>query len=298
MKAIIFGGSGFLGSYVADALSDAKYEVTIFDKTKSPYLRKDQKMVVCDMLDADKVANALEGSSIVYNFAGIADMDEAKRSPVDTVKNNILGNTIVLDAAVKCGVKRFVFASTVYVYSSRGSFYRSSKQACESIIENYYEIYKLPYTILRYGSLYGPRADKNNWISQVLKQALEGKNITRFGDGEELREYIHVKDAARLSVEILAKEYENENIIISGPQPMKIKDLLIMIKEMLGDKIDIEFKSLEAKGCSYDPSLHYEITPYSFSPKIGKKLVSRYYLDMGQGLLELMSELSKETVRA
>ncbi len=298
MKVVVFGGSGFLGSHVADALSEARYDVTIFDRVYSPYLRKDQNMAVGDILEEDNVKKVMEGCSAVYNFAGIADMDEAKRSPLYTVRDNILGNTIILEAAVKNAVKRFIFASTVYVYSTKGSFYRSSKQACELIIESYREIHGLPYTILRYGSLYGPRADENNWISKILKEALEERRISRFGDGEELREYIHVKDAARLSVEVLASEYENENVIISGPQQMKIKDLLTMIAEMLGNNVKIEYKDTDDKTCPYDPSLHYEITPYSFNPKIGKKLISRYYLDMGQGILDLLKDISKDKVRS
>lgn len=291
MKAIVFGGSGFLGSHVADTLSNAKHDVVIFDKTHSPYLRDDQKMVIGDILDPGSVLSAMKGCSLVYHFAGIADMDDAKQSPLDTVKNNILGTAILLDASVKTGVNRFIFASTVYVYSDKGSFYRSSKQACELLIENYKEVYGLSYTVARYASLYGPRADKNNWISGVLRQALEDRKITRYGDGEELREYIHVIDAARLSVEILSDEYENENVIISGHQPLKIKDLLTMLKEILGGGIEIEYKDADDKDCPYDQSLHYEITPYSFSPKIGKKLVSRHYLDMGQGILDLLKDI-------
>lgn len=293
MKAIVFGGSGFLGSHVADALVDAGYKVTVYDKKPSLYLdKKKQNMVIGDVLDVEKVSRAMKDCPVVYNFSGIADMDEAKVSPLDTVKNNILGNAIILEEAVKNKIKRFVFASTVYVYSQKGSFYRSSKQACELLIDNYGEMFGLPYTILRFGSLYGPRSKENNWICRILKEALEKGKISRFGDGEELREYIHVKDAARISVEILAKDYINENVIISGQQAIKIKDLLVMIKEMLGNKIKIEYKKPESKKCPYDHSLHYEITPYSFSPKIGKKLIGRHYLDMGQGILEMLREIS------
>ena len=113
----------------------------------------------------------------MYNFAGIADLEKAKEKPIRTVETNILGNTIILDSCSENGIKRFVFASSLYVYSKAGSFYRSSKQACELIIENYHEEYCLPYTILRYGSLYGPRADENNWIYKVLNQALTESKI-------------------------------------------------------------------------------------------------------------------------
>jgi UDP-glucose 4-epimerase len=184
-------------------------------------------------------------------------------------------------------VKRFVFASTVYVYSDAGSFYRSSKQACELIIENYHEVFGLPYTILRYGSLYGPRAGETNWVYKTLKQAVTEGKITRYGDGEEIREYIQVEDAARCSVMILAKEFENQSVIITGYQPIRVKDIMIMIREMLGNKIELEFLPT-------DSSLHYEITPYIFNPKVARRFISNSYLDLGQGLLQCLEEIYKK----
>jgi UDP-glucose 4-epimerase len=287
MKAIVFGGSGFLGSHVADFLTKTGYNVTIYDIIKSPFLQKGQNMIVGNILDARAVRNAVQGCDVVYNFAGIADLEKAKEKPLKTVEINILGNTTILDACREHGVRRFVFASSLYVYSKTGSFYRSSKQACELIIENYFEEFGVPYTILRYGSLYGPRADENNWVYRTLTQAITNGKITRYGDGEELREYIHVEDAARCSVDILSDEYKNEYVIITGYQQMKIKDMMTMINEMLGNRIELEF--LPAKS-----NLHYEITPYSFSPKIAKKYVSKYYLDIGQGILQCLEDVYKK----
>lgn len=287
MKAVVFGGSGFLGSHVADALTKVGYKVTIYDLQKSKYLQKTQKMIVGSILDESAVKNAVKGADVVYNFAAIADMDDANKKPVETVKNNILGNTIILEASKSNKIKRFVFASTLYVYSDTGAFYRSSKQSCELIIENYNELFALPYTILRYGSLYGPRCDERNYIYKILKQAVTEGKITSFGEGEDLREYIHVEDAARCSVEILSKEFENQYVIITGNQPMRRKDLLKMIKEILGNKIDLEFLPKESK-------LHYEITPYSFCPKVAKKFIGKYHLDMGQGLLQCIHEIYKQ----
>ena len=138
MKAIVFGGSGFLGSHVADALTSAGYETTVFDVKASPYLQKNQRIITGNILDKEAVSKAIAGCDVVYNFAGMADIQEAHDKPLETVENNIIGNTIILEACRQHRVKRFVFASTVYVYSDAGSFYRSSKQACELIIENYH----------------------------------------------------------------------------------------------------------------------------------------------------------------
>ena len=287
MKTIVFGGSGFLGSHIADALTKAGHDVTIFDIKKSLYLQKSQKMIVGNILDRKAVEKAMKDCDIVYNFAGMADMEEAHQKPLETVETNILGNTIILEACRLNHVKRIFFASTLYVYSDKGSFYTSSKQACEFIIENYNEVFGLSYTVLRYGSLYGPRATETNYIYKILKQALTEGKISSFGEEGDLREYIHVEDAARCSVEILSKEFENQYVIISGSRPMRRIDMLMMINEILGNKIKIDFSPI-------DTNLHYKITPYHFSPKMAKKYTSHYYLDFGEGLLQCLADINEK----
>lgn len=290
-KVIVFGGAGFLGSHVADILTDSGYQVVIFDLKKSPYLKEGQISVVGDIMDKKAVEEIIKDAKIVYNFAAIVDHDEANEKPFETVWINILGNAIILEACRKHGIERFMFASSLYVYSKTGAFYTTSKQACESLIEDYNEIYGLNYTILRYGSLYGPRAPDSNWVRRVVKQALSEKKITRNGDGEELREYVHIYDAARLTVDVLAEDYKNQAVIITGVQSMKIKDMMAMIKEILDNKIDLEFLTP-----TY--STHYNITPYNFTPKLAKRVQCAHYVDLGQGILSLINETYHECLLA
>ena len=291
-KVVVFGGSGFLGSQVADLLSESGYEATIYDLKPSPFIKNNQKMIVGDILDRACVEKSLDGVDIVYNFAGIADITEANARPFKTIETNVMGNSTILEACSKQKVKRLMFASSIYVYSDSGSFYRCSKQACELLIECYHEKYGLDFTILRYGSLYGPRSDKRNSIHSMLTQALEQKRIVRDGDGEEIREYIHTHDAARMSVEALEDTYKNQHVIITGNQQMKIKDLHVMVKEMLKGDLSIKYiiPATEKE--------HYEITPYVFRPTLAKRLVLRHYIDLGQGILEMLNEIHASSIKA
>lgn len=282
--AVVYGGSGFLGSHVADTLTDAGYRVRIFDIMRSPYLREEQEMVIGDLMDQAAVVQAAKGSRYVYNFAGLADIDDAKNRPVDTVTLNVLGNVHALEAARGAGAKRFIYASSVYVYSESGSFYRASKQAAERFVEAYHERYGLPYTILRYGSLYGRRADEHNGIFVLLKQALEKKSITYGGSGEALREYIHVTDAAKLSVQVLGDEYANRHLILSGHERMPVRTLMKMVSEMIPGGVDLKFEDKRNEG-------HYDITPYAFHPKVGHKLVANDYVDLGQGIIDCLADI-------
>lgn len=287
MKITFFGGAGFLGSHVCDKLSDAGHDVTIVDLRPSPYLRGDQRMAVANILDETAVNAAVAGADAVFNFAGIADIGEANRKPVDTARVNVLGNVVLLEACRKAGVSRYVFASSLYVYGTSGGFYRCSKQSCELYIENYQAMHGLAYTILRYGSLYGPRADRRNAINRFVAEALETGTITYYGSATALREYIHVEDAALCTVEVLKPEYANTSIVLTGNQPMRVGDLFTMIGEMLGKDLNIAYQ--------YDPdSGHYQVTPYAFMPRVGKKLTPALTTDLGQGILRVMEEVHRE----
>lgn len=287
MNITVFGGAGFLGSHVCDKLSDAGHKVTIVDLHPSPWLRPDQTMIIGNLLDEEAVDKAVTGADVVFNYAGIADIGEANRRPIETARVNVLGNVILLEACRLAGVRRYIFASSLYVYGKSGGFYRCSKQACELYIENYQAMHNLPYTILRYGSLYGPRADRRNAIHRFVAEALEKGAITYYGAPTALREYVHAEDAATATLSVLDPEFENANIIISGNQPMRVGDLFKMIGEMLGRELAINFQN--------DPnSGHYQITPYAFMPKVGKKLTPPLTVDLGQGILRVMEDVHKD----
>lgn len=193
-----------------------------------------------------------------------------------------------MDACRVHGVKRFVYASTVYVNSREGGFYRCSKQASERYVEEYNRAYGLPYTILRYGSLYGPRADESNGLYRIVKSAVEEGVVRYEGHPEAMREYIHVEDAAKASVVALGEGFENESVVLTGQEPMRVMDLLKMLAEILGlSEEGVEFSDGEPAG-------HYVRTPYAYQPKLGRKYIPPMHVDLGQGLLQLIESIKND----
>jgi len=285
-KAVVVGGSGFIGSHVADYLSDAGYQVTIYDKTKSLWLRNDQNIVYGDVQDSNKLNETIANAEVVYNFAALADLNQALKQPIKTINVNILGNLNVLEACRIHKVKRFIYASTVYVHSREGGFYRCSKQASEAYIEEYQKIYGLDYTILRYGSLYGPRADETNGLYRVVQSALKNGFVSYKGDVDAMREYIHVEDAARASVNALNDEFINESVVLTGQEPMKVINMLKILSEILG------FSPKTVKFSEDKYAGHYVRTPYAYQPKLGKKYIPPIHVDLGQGLLQVIDDIS------
>lgn len=287
LKIVVFGGSGFVGSHLADALVDEGHEVLLFDLKRSSYLRPGQKMQVGDILDPGRVREAVRGHDVVYNLAGISDLDDAKTKAAQTVAQNVLGTVNILDASREAGVARYIHASSIYVYSNRGGFYRCSKQAAELYIEEYRSQYGLDYTVLRFGTLFGTRADERNSVHRYLRQALSEKRVQCGVAGDEVREYVNVKDAARLCVQVLDEEHANQHLIITGPYPIRTKEFLEMICEIVGGDVELEF---DLNG----QSDHYRMTPYAFEPRIGRKLVANKYMDVGGGLLECLREIYED----
>ncbi len=282
----VIGGSGFLGTEVVKELINRKYKVKILDKNQPKYTHKNLKYIKGDISNNKILEEAIKRSSYVYNFAGIADLDYGVSQPIKSVEQNILANVNILNFCKKHKIKRFIFASTIYVYSSKGGFYRCSKQAAENYIEEFYKKFKLNYTILRYGSLYGPGAGTNNGLSKIISNSIKSKKIIYEGGPNTIREYIHVKDAAKSSVDILDKKFANESIILKGEFPIHMKDLLKTLSEILGLK-KIHFKKVKNDN-------HYEQTPYSYVPKLGIKYTPDTYVDFGQGILQLIDDIKKK----
>ncbi len=287
MKVLVTGGSGFLGKSISDYFADKGHEILIFDKTEPQILLDNQTFMYGDLFDNEMLDQALIDIDIVFHFAAQADIDYSDENPEYTLTNNIQGTINLLEKAKHLKLKRFFFSSSVYVNSKYGSFYGVSKQCCEKIIEEYSRKYGLDFTILRYGSLYGPHANEFNSISNIIESALSNKSIERMGDGEELRDYVFIDDAAEMTYETLADDYLNKHVLISGNQQIKVKDFLIMLNEILGGDIKISYKDKETD------ELHYGLTPYSFKMNSAKRIVLKNFTDLGDGLLQVIQAVSE-----
>jgi UDP-glucose 4-epimerase len=281
-NVLVFGGFGFLGYYLLKELLSRNYNVIVADIKDNHEFKEGVRYVNCDISDQKQVNKVFEGQKFdfVYNLAGFANLDLAIQSPLKTIQLNILSNMYILEACIHAKIERFIYASSAYAMSNKGSFYGISKLASEKIIEEYHDKYDLDFTILRYGSVYSERAYDNNYIYNVVKKAVLENSIDHKGDGNEIREYIHAGDAAKLSVDIIESEkFKNIHVILTGSERIKRSELFDMINEILNNKIEIKYNLNTLQN-------HYKFTPYSFEPSLSRKLIANPHIDMGQGLLE------------
>lgn len=287
MKALVTGGKGYLGKYIIRELLKKNVQTISYDINHSDTTSSESGNLIAiqgDILDRDALENAMEGCNVVFHTAALADLDEAQKKPMDTMKINVLGTTNCLEVAKDLGIDRFMFSSSVYASGNYGSFYRISKQAGESLCKNFHEEYGLKYTILRYGSLYGSEANHWNFIMKVCKDLVNNKKVRYNSSPNSVREYIHISDASRETVRIATdSDFINKIVMISGHQRMTVSELFDMIGEILGHEIEVEYTSDKEHR-------HYVMTPYSLNKEIPVRINLSTYVDINEGILDCLKK--------
>jgi len=277
-KVLVIGGSGFLGSNLAQMLNSKGFNVTIYD-IKQNVKNSKIRFLRGNIFNIKKLSKAIKGQNYVYFFAGMGDIAECMKNPTQSIKQNILSVMRVLNLCKKYNILRFIFASTIYVHSSQGSFYRVSKKSAELYIEEFSKKNNLKYNILRYGSVYGPNSDKRNNLFNIIYTALKNKKVIYRGTKNSVRKFIHVKDASLASIDILKKKYANQKIVITGKNEVKLSSFCKKLKKEMGLNSPIIYLN-NAPG-------HYDKTPYFFKPE--KEIVFKHkrVVNFNKGINEL-----------
>ena len=250
MKILVTGGSGFIGSHIVDKLIEAGHEIRVFD-LKDP-IRKDVDFLKADITSKGNCKRAIKNMEVVYHTAAFSNIDLVKDNPITTIEYNIIGTAYLLDECRKQGIKRFIFAGSVYVYEEKGHLYTASKVASEMICKSYNALYGLPYTILRYGTAYGPRSRHADVISIFVSKALKGEKVTVYGSGNQRRHFVYVEDLAEGNVAALKEVASNQTYDLVGTRPVTIKEIAETMKKLIGD-VAIEYE--EARHGDYGGAL-------------------------------------------
>ena len=255
---LIFGSSGFLGQHLVSLLKKDN-EIIQFDINPPEHSICDSNFIQGSILDTELVLTAAKDVDIVYHFAAMTDLDIVNNNPAKAIEVNIAGTSNILDACIKEKVERFIFSSSVYVYSQFGGVYKSTKQACELLIEDFDKMYGLNYTILQLGSVYGPGAKQTNLISRLIKEALTTDQFQHSGSGVEERQYIFVKDVVHASINVANSQYKNKKVILLGSESVRISQLMEMISSQLEKDI---YKIFKKDGYG----IHYKSSPFQTDP--------------------------------
>ena len=206
---------------------------------------------------------------------------------MNTIESNIIGTVNILEALKNSkNLKKFIFASSIYAMSNQGGFYSSTKRSCENIIENYSEKYNINFSILRYGSIYGVGSSINNAIYNLIYQGIKNNKIIRYGSGEEIRNYINVKDATILTYRILSSKYNNKYINIIGKEKIQVKTVIkIIVKRLKINKVKY-LKNIKSK-------FHYFKNPISYQIPKGQTLKPSKGINLLRGIDQVINEIKK-----
>jgi len=287
MKCLVTGGLGFLGLHLAEELIKQNHRVTILDKI-SPNIQLDKKIkfIKADLLNKNKTKLAVKNQDIIFHYGGLSGIDESMKYPIKTAEYNIMGTIRLLELCLKYKIKRFIFASTVYVNSEQGSFYKSSKRATEDFIEEYKKRYNLEFTILRFGTVYGIRANNENSINRIINLAIKKNKIIYSGNKKNIREYINVKDAAKMAVKTIGKKYANKYIKITGNKKTSAIKALNIIKKELAINSKLVFQNKKNEG-------HYINSPENYKIKKAVKIYLRRSTPFNLGIREIIQNKMK-----
>ena len=239
MNILVTGGSGFIGGHIIDKLRDNNLDVKGFD-IKKPH-REDVEFIKGNIVSLDELSDAIGDVEYVFHIAALSNIDKVAEKPLKAVDLNIMSTAKVLEAARNSQVKRVIYASSYFVVSGRGHIYTTTKEASEMLCKNYYTLYGLPFTILRYGTAYGPRSRGEDVISIFVKKALSHQPLTIYGDGNQSRNFIYVEDLAEGNVAALKDIAENKTYNLEGMRPITVKEVAETVKKLIGD-VEIEYK--------------------------------------------------------
>ncbi|GAA5075287.1 dTDP-glucose 4,6-dehydratase [Streptomyces similanensis] len=260
MRLLVTGGAGFIGSHFVRTLLDGRYpghessRVTVVDKLtyagnrgNLPAAHPRLDFVRGDVCDAELLARVLPGHDAVVHFAAESHVDRSVRSAADFVRTNVGGTQTLLDACLATGVDRVVHISTDEVYGSiaEGSWredspllpnspYAASKAASDLIARAYHRTHGLHVSITRCSNNYGPYQHPEKLIPLFVTNLLEGRPVPLYGDGRNVREWLHVDDHCRAVALVLDRGAAGEVYHVGGGDERTNRDITERLLALCG----------------------------------------------------------------
>ena len=266
-KVLITGGAGFIGSnfvkYMLDKHPD--YELVNLDaltycgnleNLKDIEDSDNYTFVKGDIRDKELVSNLVGECDYVINFAAESHVDRSIEDPEIFIKSNVLGTQVLLNAANRFGVEKFIQISTDEVYGSLGKIgyftestplqpnspYSASKAGADLVVRAYGETFDLPINITRCSNNYGPYQFPEKLIPLMISNALEGKKLPVYGDGKNIRDWLHVHDHCRAIDLVMHEGVLGEVYNIGGNnEKQNIEIVKLILNELGKDDSLIEF---------------------------------------------------------
>lgn len=234
-KVLVTGGSGFIGSFLVEALMARGHRVTIFDLDTPVYVKGD-RFIRGDITDRKAVNKAVKGHDVVMHFAGMLGTHETVEHAYDAARINILGALNVYDAALDHGAKVYDVTKPNYWRNP----YTITKVAAEEFGLMYRDEFKLPVVLLRFFNVFGPRQKTDIYEKAVptfILRALHNQPIHIYGDGTQGTDHIFVEDAVNATVGIFESGYDGSLAVeIGSGEEVTVNDIANEILKLTRSK--------------------------------------------------------------
>lgn len=269
MRCIVVGGGGFIGSHVSEALLAEGHQVTVFDRDDAPNLmrlsEKGAVISIGNFFNPADLQHSFENQDAVYHLLSTTVPQTSNEDPAYDVETNVVGTLRLLDEAKKCSIKKVIFASsggTVYGIPQEipikenhptdpTSSYGIGKLIIEKYLHLYWILYGLDYCILRISNAYGERqrpTPTQGVIPVFLERALGNHEVTVWGDGSVMRDYVFATDISNALVKALAYSGELKIFNIGSGQAHSLRDVIHIIEKVTGRPLKVKYTS----GRSFD----------------------------------------------
>lgn len=259
---LITGGLGFIGSHITNELIDTNH-IKIIDNLSTGNINnldnphhENLTIIKKDLNSLDLNTN-LEDIDYVFHLAAMVSVPLSVKNPIRCNLENVTSTVNLISACVENNVKKIIFSSSSAIYGENthmplkesenpmpNSPYAASKVSCEMYLKSFYENYGLNFTALRYFNVFGPKQDKNSPYAAVIPNfinaILENKQPVIYGDGEQTRDFVYVKDVAKANIQACKSDYNGIINVASGKQ-ITINQLYEIIKKTLKSEINVKY---------------------------------------------------------
>ena len=260
MRILVTGGAGFIGSHIVEHFQ-GKAEVRVLDNLRSGFKHNlagfKHEFIVASILDSDAVCKAVQGVDYIFHLAAMISVPESMSKPIECNEINTAGTLVVLEEAAKAGVKKLTLSTSAAIYGDNPvvpkvetmlaepkSPYAITKLDGEFYCKMFADEGRLQTACLRYFNVFGPRQDpKSQYAAAVpifIDRAVKNLPITIYGDGEQTRDFIFVKDIVAANVFFATQSDATGVFNVAYGQKITIKELAQKIVALTGSKSEIK----------------------------------------------------------
>ncbi|MEA2069422.1 MAG: SDR family oxidoreductase [Verrucomicrobiota bacterium] len=286
MRVLVTGGAGFIGSHIVEHFQ-GKAEVRVLDNLRSGYRENlqglEHEFIEGSITDRAVVKEAVEGIDYIFHMAAMISVPESMEKPIECVEINTTGTLVVLEEAAKAGVKKMCFSSSAANYGDNPvvpkvetmlpepkSPYAITKLDGEYYCDMFSREGKLSTGVMRYFNVFGPRQDPGSAYAAAvpifIDKAARNETITIFGDGEQTRDFIYVKDIVAANVFLAMNETEPGFYNVAYGGRLTINDLAKKIVDLTGSSSKIEYAPERAGDVKHSMASVGKINAAGFKP--------------------------------